>query len=255
MNRTQIVCYGAGVDSTAMLIELTKRGFIMDFIFFSDTGGEKPETYAFIPRFSSWLEKNGQPAIKILKYQREDGVEETLEEELKRRKALPPIAYGFKSCSEKYKIRPINKFLRQNCKHIFNSEEKPIKYIGFDLTERRRMKEDPDGIFENRYPLIEWNITRDMAQEIIKNEGFCLPPKSSCFFCPNMKAKEVLRLPEDLKQRAIEMERNAKDALTNLEGLGRTYSWERLINADKKQQKLFDDLDLDLYNTPCECVD
>lgn len=249
----KIVGYGAGVDSTAMLIMLTKQGVKIDFIIFSDTGGEKPDTYAFIPKFSDWLLKNGQPEITIVKYKREDGEEETLEQEMLRRNVLPPIAYGFKSCSDKYKIRPLNRFLKDNHPEIFEGKQKPIKYIGFDMGEIRRMKPDPTGLFENKYPLIENKISRQEAEKIIKAEGFCLPPKSSCFFCPNMKRHEILRLPEDLKQRAVELENRAKENLIELKGLGRNYAWKDLIEADKNQLKAFDDLDM--FQQPCECVD
>lgn len=250
--RKTIVGYGAGVDSTAMLIGLTKQGVKIDFIIFSDTGGEKPETYAFIPKFSAWLLKNGQPEITIVKYKREDGEEETLEQEMLRRNVLPPIAYGFKSCSEKYKIRPLNRFLKDNHPEIFEGE-KPIKYIGFDMGESRRVKPDPTGLFENRYPLIEWKWNREDCEKIIKAEGFCLPPKSSCFFCPNMKKTEILNLPDDLKQRAVEIEKGAKENLIELKGLGRNYAWRDLIKADKSQHKMFDDLEM--FGMPCECVD
>ena len=60
--------------------------------------------------------------VTIVKYKREDGTEETLEQEMIRRGCLPPIAYGFKSCSEKYKIRPLNRFLKDNHKYIFEGE-------------------------------------------------------------------------------------------------------------------------------------
>jgi len=252
--RATVVGYGAGVDSTAMLIGLTKKGVKIDFIIFSDTGGEKPETYAFIPVFSRWLVKNGQPEITIVKYKREDGEQETLEQELLRRKVLPPIAYGFKSCSEKYKIRPLNRWLKDNHSEIFKGEF-PIKYIGFDRGESRRVKPDPTGLFENKYPLIEWGWSRQDCEGIIKAEGLCLPPKSSCFFCPNMKPHEIFRLPEDLKQRAIEIEGAAKGSLIELKGLGRNFSWKDLISADKNQLKAFDDLHLEVYQQPCECID
>lgn len=48
----KIVTYGGGTNSTAMLIGLMKQGIIPDRILFSDTGGERPDTYAFIDLFS-----------------------------------------------------------------------------------------------------------------------------------------------------------------------------------------------------------
>jgi 3'-phosphoadenosine 5'-phosphosulfate sulfotransferase (PAPS reductase)/FAD synthetase len=44
-----VVAYGLGVDSTAMLVELARRHIQPDLILFADTGGEKPETYAYLP--------------------------------------------------------------------------------------------------------------------------------------------------------------------------------------------------------------
>ena len=44
-----IVSYGGGVNSTAMLIGLHRRSTPIDLILFSDTGGEQPHTYDFLP--------------------------------------------------------------------------------------------------------------------------------------------------------------------------------------------------------------
>jgi len=48
MKAPLIVNYGAGVDSTAMLIGLHDRGEVPDLIMFADTGSEKPETIAYL---------------------------------------------------------------------------------------------------------------------------------------------------------------------------------------------------------------
>jgi 3'-phosphoadenosine 5'-phosphosulfate sulfotransferase (PAPS reductase)/FAD synthetase len=42
-----VVAYGLGVNSTALLVEFVKQGIRPDLILFADTGGEKPETYAY----------------------------------------------------------------------------------------------------------------------------------------------------------------------------------------------------------------
>lgn len=68
-----------------------------------------------------------------------------------------------------------------------------------------------------------------------------------------MKRGEILALPADLRKRAIQLERNAKETLREIKGLGRSYRWEDLLTADEGQVKLFDDLEL--YETPCSCTD
>ena len=58
-----IVSYGAGTNSTALLIEMLNRGIPCNLITFADTGGERPETYEYMKMFSSWLVSKGFPAI------------------------------------------------------------------------------------------------------------------------------------------------------------------------------------------------
>lgn len=251
----KIVAYGGGVNSTAMLIGLTQRGIIVDYIIFSDTGGEKPETYAYIDNFNRWLRKNGQPYITEVVTTDKKGRIMTLEKDLLTRGALPPIAYGWKTCSDRWKTRPFNKFLKQQFEEFADSiiEGKPIKYIGFDFKEGHRVKEDITGKFENSFPLVDWQWDRKKCVEVIESAGLCAPPKSSCFFCPNMKKKEVLALSPELQKRAIEIEKNAKDSLIELKGLGRNYAWGDLLKHGSSQFDLYDELEL--FQPPCECVD
>lgn len=124
------VCLGFGWDSTAMLIEMERRGERPDLITFADTGAEKPGTYAFIPVFSAWLQDHGFPRPVICRYQplpqtHDRYVEATRstadrlglsipEPQLVRlaglfgnmvaNETLPGIAFGPKSCSIKWKI-------------------------------------------------------------------------------------------------------------------------------------------------------
>src|SRR5690349_11364520 len=66
------VCWGAGWDSSAMLIEMERRGERPDLITFADTGGEKPGTYAFIPTFTEWLLDHDFPAPVVCEYTPKD---------------------------------------------------------------------------------------------------------------------------------------------------------------------------------------
>jgi hypothetical protein len=60
-----MAAWGAGVDSTAMLIELITRVETVDVALFANTGGERPETYAFIPIFTKWLADRGVPFVEV----------------------------------------------------------------------------------------------------------------------------------------------------------------------------------------------
>jgi hypothetical protein len=56
--------------------------------------------------------------------------------------------------------------------------------------------------------------------------------KSACWFCPASKKPEIVWLQQhhpDLLGRALAIERNARDGLTSVKGLGRSFSWEEYL--------------------------
>lgn len=63
-----LAAYGAGVDSTAMLVELVSRKERLDAVLFADVGAERPATYAFLDLFRSWLLERGV-ATHLVRYQ------------------------------------------------------------------------------------------------------------------------------------------------------------------------------------------
>ncbi len=244
----KIVLFGGGTNSTSVLINMVKYGLIPDEILFADTGGEQKHTYSFIIEFNNWLISKNFPTIKTLKYTTKHGDELTLEQDCLNNNTIPPIAFGWKTCSQKFKIQPVVKYLKKTYPN-----EKLQMWVGFDAGEERRIKANPEKNFENYYPLIEWGWNREKCIEVIANTGLTLPGKSSCFFCPNMKKQEILRLDDELKDRCIAMEKNATK-LAELAGLGRNKSWTSLINADRSQIKI--DWDIEDWHTPsCECIE
>lgn len=49
-----IVSFGGGTNSTAMIIGMYLHKIPIDLILFADTGGEQPHTYKFIEIFNGW---------------------------------------------------------------------------------------------------------------------------------------------------------------------------------------------------------
>lgn len=240
-----MVSYGGGTNSTAMLVGMVERTERPDAILFADTGGERPEIYTFAERFSGWLVERGFPEITVVANL------PTLEQDCLTRKALPSVAYGFKSCSDRWKVRPQNKWVNRwpLAMEAWQRGEKVTKCIGFDAGEPYRADgKTGDEKYLNRYPLIEWDWGREECVEAIRRAGLPQPGKSSCFFCPNTKKHEILSLPVDLQERALEMEENAD--LGTIKGLGRGFSWKNFIHGDRAQIKLFP-----VGEMPCGCYD
>ena len=145
-----------------------------------------------------------------------DGGRLTLEEECLKSGTLPSIAYGFKRCSLKHKIGPQEKFCNNYppCRKVWNSGKKVVKFIGYDAGEHYRsdkvlLRDLADPKYSKWYPLMEWGWDRKACVRAIEAAGLPQPGKSSCFFCPSMRAEEIIDLRErypDLFRRALALE-------------------------------------------------
>jgi hypothetical protein len=228
-NSGVVVCYGAGVDSTAMLIALRDQGIRPDVITFADTGGEKPETYAYARSMDAWLLRQGFPTITWCAKKTLDSTPyDDLAGNCSDNETLPSLAFGMKSCSIKWKQLPQD-YQIKGCFSGPNktpphpiwlkSQEsgvKVVKLIGYDnspadIRRSKRVKtEDADFLYA--YPLqdLEWNRADCIARII--EEGLPVPAKSSCFFCPAAQKWELFELAgkhPDLFMQALQIEQRA----------------------------------------------
>lgn len=247
-----IVSFGGGVNSTAMLLGMYERQIPADLILFADTGGEKPETYRHRDEFSGWLYSHGYPTIVTVRDENQ-----TLEHECIAKNTLPSIVVGMRSCSDKYKMRPQKRYVAElpEAKAIWDRKEAITRFIGFDAGEPWRMKDAESARYVNRFLLIEWEWSREECVASIERHGLSVPAKSSCFFCPEMQEWEIVELNKnhpDLALRAIQMERN-NTALYGVKGLKRTTSFEAIIDFYDRQGTL------PILNMPpripCVCYD
>ncbi len=248
-----MVSYGGGINSTAMLVECVKRGIQVDLILFADTGGEKPHTYKYIKYFSKWLASHGFPSIHRVQTTDCYGTYITLEQKCYELNQLPSKAYGSPSCSDKFKIRPQNKFVNnwEPARQTWKDGNTITKLIGFDADESHRIRDYSDNKYTTRYPLVEWDMGREECLLSIQEAELDIPGKSACFFCPNSKPSEIRQLANSypmLAERALRLEAAAE--LTNIKGLGRRFSWANLLN--EKEEVKDSSISSDM---PCACYD
>lgn len=230
-----IAAVGVGVDSVAMVMELASQGRPPDLMLFADTKSEKPETYEYLERyFRKWAERKNI-LFDIVSYEVKGRGERRnwpqysgLEENCIVNATLPSLAFGFKSCSQKFKVQPQDAYVNlwQPALDEWAAGRKVVKYIGYDCdpqdAKRYAAREGhTDDKYEYVYPLREWGWTRRDCEERILAEGLPVPPKSACFFCPSMKPHEVRTLSKPLLRRCVLMEARAAPRLTSIEGLWR----------------------------------
>ena len=257
-----IVSYGMGLDSTAMLVEMWNRGYdAPDLILFSDTGGEKPETYAYLEVINGWLRSKGWPEVTVVKYVPTRAPYTTLEGKSYHNESLPSLAYGAgkHSCAQVFKAEVMEKWIKrwEPAKQAFARGQRVMKYIGYDASPpdlKRKAKADKSVAkmraegkkwepkhMDYRAPIQEWGYTRDRLAEIIRAAGLPVPAKSACFICPASQLDEVFQLKmkhPDLYARAAAMEDRARDGKHGftapwLKGLGLGgWAWGWISQAD-----------------------
>lgn len=257
-----IVSYGGGTNSAAMLIGLHERGLRPDAITFADTGGEKPHTYTHIVMVNQWCEKVSFPQIETLSaVMPQQIIDGTLEQECLRLGSLPAKAYGFSSCSAKWKVDPQRRFVKAFAAKHQIALNAITRLIGFDADEHSRVergrKASSGEEAHQEYPLYEWGWGREECVAAIARAGLPQPGKSACFFCPSSKKHEIITLSKEypaLARRAIQMERKALAGggpapQTTSAGLGRSFSWDALLAGQ---------IDMGEYGMPevdCGCYD
>jgi hypothetical protein len=240
LDRPLVVSIGMGVDAIAAAIALVRIGVRIDMAIFSDTGGERPETYDYIAIFDAWLRENAGIPLTVMRYRPPNAPYDTLEEECLTNNVLPSAALGMKSCSAKWKGQAISAYLKgypakgrrpaqegwQPAIDCWNRGERVVRVIGFDAgaKDRRRGSVEGDDLFQNLFVLRELGMDRvDCANEIL-GAGLPLPIKSACFFCPANKPQELKWLHHfhpDLFRRAIAIEAGGMAKLRDSEGMWR----------------------------------
>lgn len=210
------VNFGGGANSTALLLMLHDRGLRPDWVLFSDTGSERPETYENVGRVAAWAAEVGYP-FEVVRWIRKDGSFESVHDNCLRTEYLPSKAYGYSGCTYKWKIQPMAKWRKE---HGF---EESVVAIGYDAGERRRVAKVKAVCADSEYdpslkllwyPLVAWGVNRAECERRLARQGWEVV-KSSCYVCPHMRGEEWMDLrishPE-LFETAVEIEKRAKAA-------------------------------------------
>lgn len=252
--RLVVICFGAGVDSTAMIVALRAAGIRPDVITFADTGGEKKLTLQHVERMNFILASWDWPLIDVCrKVPMVSTTYNDLYGNCMENETLPSLAFGMKSCSIKWKQVPQDHFIKgakrgpNACPPhpIWTTSQETgqriVKLIGYDCgkADVRRSKNLPtaDKDFDYAYPLqiIGWSRP-DCVNAITEYLGADLVPiKSACFFCPASKPWELFWLaahdPEQLEA-ALVMERRALTGRhSRFDEVEFGASWEELVRT------------------------
>jgi hypothetical protein len=195
---TAVISYGGGVQSTAMVV-LAAQGKLDEVVgepvttaLFSNVGNdsEHPATLAYVRDVAMpWAAERGVTIEELHRHKR-DGTVETLWGQLTKdgsRSTPIPVrmsngAPGTRSCTVDFKIKVIDKWCRE---HGATKDAPITTCIGISTDEIQRLNNRRDSrVSIAAYPLIDLRISRSGCEQIIRDAGLPVPPKSACFFCP-----------------------------------------------------------------------
>jgi 3'-phosphoadenosine 5'-phosphosulfate sulfotransferase (PAPS reductase)/FAD synthetase len=238
------VSYGAGVNSTAMIIRLVQEGWHGD-ILLADTGAEWPDTYCYMDYFErEWLQPRGLAITRLGAEWRASGWHEKPLIEYLEHYAITPRADA-RFCTQAWKTEPIGQWCA--------AHGDPLQLVGIAADEAHRQK-------GRACPLIDWGIGRAECVRIIQAEGLEAPRKSGCWICPFQKLsqwKELLeRYPElyargEALEAAVSLRRGVQGHIR----VGSDVTLAQLRLRFESQMGMFDDELMDglmLYR-PCVC--
>lgn len=177
--------FGAGVNSTAILCLHKERKVSIDYVIFADTKGEHPETY-------NYIEAHVKPLCRSLNLPFDIVCHGDLLKDYTEKNIIPFRL--FRSCTDKYKIRPIKRYLPKDSTMI----------LGIDYGEKHRAERFIGSHFE--FPLIDLKIDREECKQIIQRNGLPIPIKSGCYFCPFTKRSEWIKLLKNHRDLYLEAE-------------------------------------------------
>lgn len=225
----EILSYGGGTQSTAMLV-LIQKGILPkpDLVIHADTGSEMPETVEFMKTAENLCDSLGIPFVIVSSHRG------SLHEDYMSIGSLPVM--GTRSCTSNFKIRPQRRYVRK----IVGKRRKKVlckMWLGITTDEAHRRSASDVMWTELTYPLLDMHpITRLEAIGINEDAGLKVG-KSGCFCCPYAGSKHWLSLRDDhpeLFAIALEMEQKKFDQRGGKLGLFQT---NKLADLDSFKPK------------------
>jgi len=204
-----ILSLGAGVQSSTLAL-MAARGEVGPMptaAIFADTQAEPQSVY----RWLDWLEK--QLPFPVIRVTQGSLTVASLTTKTNRKTgksyysnmipAYTRNADGSKGivsrhCTYNYKLVPLLKKQREIGKIKHGQKTVGvISWIGISLDEVSRMKPSRNNWAQNRWPLIEMEMTRHDCLRWMEARGFPTPPRSACTYCPFHSDHEWKRLKND----------------------------------------------------------
>lgn len=194
----RVISLGWGVQSFA-LAAMSALGELpsVDAAIHADTTHERADTYAFIVKWTPWLESRD---VRVVTVSDPDDAAKVWKGEM-----IPAYTgdggKAFRTCTHRWKIQPMRQWIQAN-----RNSEQVEQWLGISWDEVQRARHSDVGYITNKWPLLDKRMTRKDCASWLTAHGLEIPPKSACVFCP-MHSNAAWRslLPGDMA-RAVDVD-------------------------------------------------
>lgn len=200
-----VVNLSGGKDSTAMLLELLRRGMPVDYILYAHTGKDFPQMIEHLTQLQQYIKKHYPNAPPITTIKSEKSFDYLMFEHIKTKgKNIGKRGYGWATmrnrwCTSTLKTAELDKFCKSlNCD--------VVNYVGIAVDEPARLdykvktyKRKQYNIYKC-YPLVDWKMTEKDCLKYCYDYGFTWGglyehfDRVSCWCCPLKNLKELKQL-------------------------------------------------------------
>jgi len=269
------ISLGAGVQSSACyrLAVMGEIGPRPDYAIFADTQNEPPWVMESLKELREW---GDIPIVVATRGELGDEIKKAVGTQEGRFSSVPfwtssksepgkatPIR---RHCTSDFKIEVIHKKVREllglkpgeHAKGKYRAEE----WIGISVDELERAKPSRVDWITSRFPLLfDKPMRRDEIKLWLTDNGFPIPGKSACVFCPYRKPIEYAKWRDEAPEQFEEAVRWDKSLRSGKDGLlkgmnEKAYIWkdlrplEELPSVEELEGR--DDAQLDLFNDGCD---
>lgn len=189
------VSISGGKDSTAMLLEMLRRGERICTAVFFDTGWEFPAMYDHLERLEEYTGVKIWRLHPPMPFDYWAVARPVKAREGKYKGQIHRIGHGWPLISQRWCTRQKVDVIDRFCGAIPNV----IQCVGYTADEERRLS-NSSRRFKLRFPLLEYGITESQALKICYSHGFDWDglyehfARVSCFCCPLQRISELRRL-------------------------------------------------------------
>lgn len=225
--RMKVISLGGGVQSSVMALMASEGAFgtLPDCAIFADTGWEPPSIYVHLQWLANEIEfplhaVNGGRSLRedakaLVNHSGNPNFVE-IPVYLKGRDGQAD-GIGRRQCTDSYKIRPIRRKIRQlldlEPRQRVPSDTVVEMWLGISTDEAMRMRTSRDRWIENRYPLIEAEMSRNdcLAWWTARHDRPL--ERSACIGCPYQSRQrwiETKRRWPELFAEAVDIDENMR---------------------------------------------